>query len=226
MNPTQYRCRQCKQQWPTDQMGVGLYGRLKYCPDCNSLCDPITEPPKGAQAETPNGDEERVAELVEAHSDWYHLAKPQIGLIQSGECFSAGANWQLSQLQSALTASREECERIAKQLESARAHNEKEWNKWYSNVPGTEGHELRTLRSKLTANTSEIERLRKRLDFLIQHEAYVSHSRDGESCNVWLRWDDEGQEGGPVEGYPQKVYHTPDEAIDAAIAALTPKTDL
>lgn len=61
-----------------------------------------------------------------------------------------------------------------------------------------------------------------RLDFLISYGAYLSHSRDGEVCNVWYRWDDKGQDGGPAEGYPQKCYHDAREAIDAA-RALTAK---
>lgn len=44
MNPTQYRCTTCQKNWPKDQMGDGLYVGLKYCPACDSLCDPITEP--------------------------------------------------------------------------------------------------------------------------------------------------------------------------------------
>lgn len=185
MNPTTYRCRQCQKEWPKDQMGDGLYGRLKYCPECNSLCDPITEPPQGAQAETqinnsyplydqpdpvpsfptPRTNALPVPSQVTAFGAYQaalsshrtieielHSALLEIGRVDG--LFSV-AMGRAEKAESALTASREECERIAKQLESSRAHNEKEWNKWYSNVPGTEGHELRTLRAQLAEVTRE-----------------------------------------------------------------------
>lgn len=65
----------------------------------------------------------------------------------------------------------------------------------------------------------------KRLMFLIEREAYVSHSRDGEVCNVWFSDDPKCDNNGPVpvEGYPQRCYHDPLEAIDNAIAATAPR---
>lgn len=58
-----------------------------------------------------------------------------------------------------------------------------------------------------------------RLNWLMANGAYVSHSRDGEVCNVWFSQDPDDDSNGavPVEGYPQKCYHDPREAIDAAI---------
>jgi len=79
-----------------------------------------------------------------------------------------------------------------------------------------EAEALRSRIAELETEAAELRKDRDRLDWLIQHEAYVSHSRDGEVCNVWFRWDDEGQEGGPAEGYPQKCYHDGRQAIDAA----------
>lgn len=57
------------------------------------------------------------------------------------------------------------------------------------------------------------------LDWLIAHSAYVSHSRDGEVCNVWFTQDPEDASNGavPVEGYPQKCYHDAREAICKAM---------
>lgn len=60
----------------------------------------------------------------------------------------------------------------------------------------------------------------ERLDWLIAHGAYLSHSRDGDTCNVWLRYDpfdESNDESVPVEGYPQKCYCDAREAIDAVI---------
>lgn len=58
-----------------------------------------------------------------------------------------------------------------------------------------------------------------RLNWLIANSAYVSHSRDGEMCNVWFNYDPNDDSNGavPVEGYPQKCYGDAREAIDAAI---------
>lgn len=57
------------------------------------------------------------------------------------------------------------------------------------------------------------------LDWLCQGGRYVSHSRDGEFCNVWCANPVEGaaQRTVPVEGFPQKSYRTPREAIAAAM---------
>lgn len=57
------------------------------------------------------------------------------------------------------------------------------------------------------------------LDWMIAHSAYLSHSHDGECCNVWFRYDpqDDGGDSVPVEGYPQKCYNTGREAITAAM---------
>lgn len=59
----------------------------------------------------------------------------------------------------------------------------------------------------------------QRLNWMISRSAYVSHSRDGEVCNVWYAHDPDDDGGGavPVEGYPQKCYHDAREAIDAAM---------
>ena len=59
---------------------------------------------------------------------------------------------------------------------------------------------------------------KERLEFLNSHGAYISHSRDGEVCNVW-RFDEDGEQE-PVEGYPQKCYYDFREAIDKARATL------
>jgi hypothetical protein len=60
----------------------------------------------------------------------------------------------------------------------------------------------------------------RRLAWMISRSAYISHSRDGEVCSVWMPSDqDDGQEHMPVEGYPQKCYYDPYEAIDRAIKA-------
>lgn len=58
-----------------------------------------------------------------------------------------------------------------------------------------------------------------RLNYLIATEAYFSWSRDSEVCNVWLSSDWDGEPARPAEGYPQKTYYDPREAIDAAMAA-------
>jgi len=60
---------------------------------------------------------------------------------------------------------------------------------------------------------------RKRLEWMIANSAFISHSSDGEMCNVWFSHDPEDDGGGPVpvEGYPQKCYHDPREAIDAVM---------
>lgn len=57
------------------------------------------------------------------------------------------------------------------------------------------------------------------LNWLIANSAYVSHSRDGEVCNVWFDDDPEDESNGPVpvEGYPQKCYYDAREAIAAAM---------
>jgi hypothetical protein len=57
------------------------------------------------------------------------------------------------------------------------------------------------------------------LNWMISHGAYLSYSRDGECCNVWFRHDpnDETNDSVPVEGFPQKRYNDPREAIAAAM---------
>lgn len=63
-----------------------------------------------------------------------------------------------------------------------------------------------------------------RLNWLIAHGAYLSHSRDGEVCNVWFSYDPDDDSNGavPVEGYPQKCYHDARAAIDAAMRHSSP----
>lgn len=58
-----------------------------------------------------------------------------------------------------------------------------------------------------------------RLNWLIAHSAYLSHSRDGEVCNVWFSQDpfDDSNGAVPAEGYPQKCYYDAREAIDAVM---------
>jgi hypothetical protein len=60
-----------------------------------------------------------------------------------------------------------------------------------------------------------------RLNWMIAHSAYLSHSRDGEVCNVWLSQDPDDDSNGavPAQGYPQKCYYDAREAIDAAMGA-------
>jgi len=57
------------------------------------------------------------------------------------------------------------------------------------------------------------------LNWMIAHGAYLSHSRDGDVCNVWLSQDPEDDSNGavPAEGYPQKCYIDAREAIRAAM---------
>ncbi|MEK9811256.1 MAG: hypothetical protein VW362_12460 [Candidatus Nanopelagicales bacterium] len=57
------------------------------------------------------------------------------------------------------------------------------------------------------------------LDWMASHGAYVTRSRDGDNYNVSFRYDpdDDGGDSVPVEGYPQKCYDTPREAIAAAM---------
>lgn len=58
-----------------------------------------------------------------------------------------------------------------------------------------------------------------RLNWMIAHSAFLSHSRDGEVCNVWFSQDPDDDSNGavPAEGYPQKCYYDAREAIDAAM---------
>lgn len=60
------------------------------------------------------------------------------------------------------------------------------------------------------------------LDWLIAHGAFLSHSRDGDLCNVWFSQDPDDDSNGavPVEGYPQKCYEDARAAIRAARAAV------
>lgn len=57
------------------------------------------------------------------------------------------------------------------------------------------------------------------LEWMCVDGRYVSHDRDGEYCNVWhnnpIR--EAAQRSVPVEGFPQKAYRTPREAIIAAM---------
>jgi hypothetical protein len=55
------------------------------------------------------------------------------------------------------------------------------------------------------------------LNWMIEYSAHVSHSRDGEVCNVWMPDEDGTDE--PAEGYPQKCYSDPRKAIQAAMKA-------
>lgn len=72
--------------------------------------------------------------------------------------------------------------------------------------------------TQLRAENEELKRDKERLDWLVSHGAFISHSRDGEVCNVWFSHDPDDDGGGavPVEGYPQKCYYYPRAAIDAA----------
>lgn len=58
-----------------------------------------------------------------------------------------------------------------------------------------------------------------RLNWLIAHGAFLSYSRDGDCCNVWLSHDPDDDSNGavPAEGYPQKCYNDPRAAIDAVM---------
>lgn len=71
---------------------------------------------------------------------------------------------------------------------------------------------------KLEQELVELREDRARKDWLVQHSAYVSHSRDGEVCSVWFSHDPDDETNGsvPAEGYPQKCYYTANDAIDAA----------
>lgn len=57
------------------------------------------------------------------------------------------------------------------------------------------------------------------LEWMCRDGRYISHDREGEYCNVWH--DNPDTEAThprePVEGYPQKGYRTPREAIIAAM---------
>lgn len=55
----------------------------------------------------------------------------------------------------------------------------------------------------------------QRLDFVAAHSAWVSHSSDGEVCNLWHR-DDDGKPR-PMQGYPQRCYNDHRQAIDACL---------
>lgn len=74
--------------------------------------------------------------------------------------------------------------------------------------------------SKVASAPSSAPTDSERLDWLISRGAYVSHSRDGDVCNVWFSHDPDDDSGGPVpvEGYPQKCYIDAREAIDAAMS--------
>ncbi len=63
-----------------------------------------------------------------------------------------------------------------------------------------------------------------RLNWMIANGTYISHSNDGEVCNVWFSFDpnDPGNGPVPVEGYPQKCHYDAREAIDAAMRWLNP----
>lgn len=55
----------------------------------------------------------------------------------------------------------------------------------------------------------------ERLNYLISSGAYLAWSEDSEVCTVWINNPEAGPE--PVQGYPQKCYLDPREAIDAAM---------
>lgn len=58
----------------------------------------------------------------------------------------------------------------------------------------------------------------ERLQFLIEREAWIAWSKDGESCRLFHRSDDDG-EPMPMLGWGARHWsNTPREAIDAAIA--------
>lgn len=83
---------------------------------------------------------------------------------------------------------------------------------------GYRDREIDRLRKEL----EEVERVvtdTERLNWLIAHSAYVSYSRDGEVCNVWYRFDpnDDAGDSVPVQGFPQKNYSNPRDAIDACM---------
>lgn len=44
MNPQIFKCRSCAKEWTAEQMPSGVFGRLKFCPECGKLCDQITPP--------------------------------------------------------------------------------------------------------------------------------------------------------------------------------------
>jgi hypothetical protein len=67
---------------------------------------------------------------------------------------------------------------------------------------------------------AQVKLLQTRLDFLSTFGGRISWSRDREVCNVWIESDEESEPAKPAEGYPQKCYHDPAEAIDAAIKHL------
>lgn len=75
------------------------------------------------------------------------------------------------------------------------------------------------LNDELNAELAELRRDQKRLDWLIAHSAFLSHSRDGEVCNVWFSQDPDDDSNGavPAQGYPQKCYGDAREAVDAAM---------
>lgn len=59
----------------------------------------------------------------------------------------------------------------------------------------------------------------KRLEWMATRGARVTHSMDGEVCNVWMPADRDGNDEYPAEGYPQKNYYDWREAIDKAMEA-------
>ena len=86
--------------------------------------------------------------------------------------------------------------------------------------PRGENHGLSSKPGDVWCNPGDIHDT-DRLNWLIGHSAYLSHSQDGEVCNVWFAHDPNDDGGGavPVEGYPQKCYYDAREAIDAAMLA-------
>lgn len=72
-------------------------------------------------------------------------------------------------------------------------------------------------RMRRVANAFQADK--RRLEWLVAHSAFLSHSRDGEVCNVWFAHDPDDDSNGavPIEGYPQKCYVDSRAAIDAAM---------
>ncbi|MER9768906.1 hypothetical protein NKJ09_22910 [Mesorhizobium sp. M0189] len=96
--------------------------------------------------------------------------------------------------------------------------------KWDQDAPALLLDHIATLGARVTEIEAENAGLAKdkaRLDYLIAFGARISWSRDSEVCNVWIMGECDQE---PAEGYPQKIYHDPREAIDAA-RALQPSQD-
>ena len=70
--------------------------------------------------------------------------------------------------------------------------------------------------AKLQAEVAALREDRDRLDWMVGHSAYVSHSRDGEVCNVFVPSNEDDEGHVPAEGHPQKCYYDARTAIDQA----------